>query len=590
MLHEPVAPKRRAGVVLCNPFGYEAICAHRSYRHLAERLARAGHATLRFDYDGTGDSFGDDTDPERMRAWIDSIHAAVSELRERSGVHEVVLFGMRLGGLLAVHAACERGDVSGLVLWAPCTSGKAYLRELKVLQRIHAETLDTAPASRTGEIDEALGFAISADTAQALNALDLRQLSACSARDALLIAREEFSGDLRAAPQLTRLGLNTSTESLPRFAAMMTDPHKSELPEHAFSCIEHWLAQRSEGSASLSPDGAKSAPQPFSRPRASPVRERCLRIGKQNAFGILCEPAAPAASASAQGPRTAAIFLNAGAIHRIGMNRMYVSLARRWAELGVPSLRLDISSIGDSAAEENGAENRIYSKHAVSDVKAALDELVRSGVAERFVLVGLCSGAYAAFHSALADTRVAGTMLINPQTFEYKEGDSLEVQRRRNFREVRYYQRSFFRAASWAKALRGDVNFAYIAQVLGTRLRAVARARWEGLRHWLGERNVPNPTFEAVKGLCGRGCSVFCIYSGDDPGLEHFHESLGGHERTLLARPEFSLEVIAGPDHTFTPLWSQARLSEVLERCLVACQRGTGARSLGPLANTHART
>jgi dienelactone hydrolase len=588
LLHEPVSRTPQTGVVLCNPFGYEAICAHRSYRHLAERLARAGHAVLRFDYDGAGDSFGDDNDPGRVRAWIDSIHAAIAELR-RTGVQNIVLFGIRLGGLLAVYAACERRDVSGLILWAPCLSGKAYLRELKVLQRIHAEALEQ-PATATGELDEALGFALTTETALGLQGLDVRELSRCSARDALLIAREELSGDLRAASHLTRLGLSTTSESLPGFAGMMTDPHRSEPPEAAFASIERWLARRRSRSTPL-PSAAAEPSSPAAASASPP--ERILRIGEQNLFGILSEASAPPASRTRPSApqRTAAIFLNPGAIHRIGMNRMYVGLARRFAVAGVSSLRLDISSIGNSAAPDATADNRIYSKHAVHDVRAAMDELVRQGVADQFVLVGLCSGAYAAFHSALADTRVTGALLINPQTFEYREGDSLEVERRKNFREMRYYQRSLFRTASWAKALRGDVNFTYIAGVMVTRARAVASSRWGLLRQSLLARQIPNTLVAQIRGLCDRGCRVVCIYSADDPGLEHFHEVIKPHERALLRQLGFGLEVIPGPDHTFTPLWSQGRLTELLERCVFNIPGPPGRREAAQrLANASART
>jgi hypothetical protein len=38
------------GVVVCQPFGYEAICAHRGMRAFAEAIAAAGMPALRFDY------------------------------------------------------------------------------------------------------------------------------------------------------------------------------------------------------------------------------------------------------------------------------------------------------------------------------------------------------------------------------------------------------------------------------------------------------------------------------------------------------------------------------------------------------------
>src|SRR4051812_34449398 len=76
--HAPaLATARACGVVLCNPFGYEMMCSHRAYRHLAERLATAGFPVLRFDYDGTGDSAGDGEDPERVESWLGSIDLAV---------------------------------------------------------------------------------------------------------------------------------------------------------------------------------------------------------------------------------------------------------------------------------------------------------------------------------------------------------------------------------------------------------------------------------------------------------------------------------------------------------------------------------
>src|SRR6202453_1448847 len=55
--HGPAAGKSaNVGLVVCKPFGYEAICAHRSVRAFAEAAAALGVPTLRFDYAGTGDS------------------------------------------------------------------------------------------------------------------------------------------------------------------------------------------------------------------------------------------------------------------------------------------------------------------------------------------------------------------------------------------------------------------------------------------------------------------------------------------------------------------------------------------------------
>jgi pimeloyl-ACP methyl ester carboxylesterase len=583
-LHEPVGRDRRTGVVLCNPLGYEAICAHRAYRHLANHLASSGYSVLRFDYDGTGDSFGDDSDPGRVRAWLDSIHTAIDELALRMPIEEIVLFGLRLGGLLALRAAGERKDVERLILWAPCASGKAYLRELKALQQIHQETSMFPRVSRPGGEEEAAGFLISAETIRDLSALDSSRLGTCSKTRILLIARQELSSDLRLAARLESQGLNVETESLPGYPGVLVDPHKSELPDAVFASIERWLERRAAAPSALKPQPPLARSGIRRKRETQIIRERAWSAPRRALFGVLAEPAGRRRSKPSDAAlEPGIVLLNPGAIHRIGMNRMYVTLARRWAALGRSVLRLDLSGIGDSPADPAVGENRLYSKHTVVDVSAALDRLTQSKLADRYILVGLCSGAYAAFHTALVDPRVTSVILINPQTFDYREGDSLDITRRQNFREARYYQRALWRPASWARALRGQVNFWYILRVLWARAREVVKARLAALRERLTSNTRTNPTYAAFAALAERGCSVHLIYSADDPGLEHFHCQVGGHKSKLWALPGFHCQVIDGPDHTFTPLWSQARLIAVLDRCLSlnpeTCGQAQNARS-----------
>jgi len=55
-LHSPAGDRcMDLGLVVCIPFGYEAVCSYRSLRTLAERHASSGIATLRFDYSGNSE-------------------------------------------------------------------------------------------------------------------------------------------------------------------------------------------------------------------------------------------------------------------------------------------------------------------------------------------------------------------------------------------------------------------------------------------------------------------------------------------------------------------------------------------------------
>jgi alpha-beta hydrolase superfamily lysophospholipase len=166
--HHPARPgaRRGASVVLCPPLGYDYICVYRTWRILAERLAALGFDTIRFDYDGTGDSAGDPEEPGRPEAWLGSIEHAITEARELTGSSAVALVGLRLGATLALQAATARGGVDRLVLWSPFRSGRAYLHELKAYARLsrqdHVPDIDEEPDIR------AAGHVVTGQTAEAL--------------------------------------------------------------------------------------------------------------------------------------------------------------------------------------------------------------------------------------------------------------------------------------------------------------------------------------------------------------------------------------------------------------------------------------
>lgn len=163
------APADRA-VLLCNPFGQEAVRGHRLYRVLAERLANAGVPVMRFDYYGTGDSLGED-DAGDLDGWVSDTRVALQELVRRSAARRVVCVGARLGAVVAARAAVGWSTINKLVLWDPVVDGATYL---ELLRASHVRTLELAyslpdPGWRNALAhdpqaftDEAMGFAMSA--------------------------------------------------------------------------------------------------------------------------------------------------------------------------------------------------------------------------------------------------------------------------------------------------------------------------------------------------------------------------------------------------------------------------------------------
>jgi hypothetical protein len=189
------APPDRA-VLLCNPYGQEAVRAHRIYRVLAARLVRERVAVLRFDYHATGDSPGADDEGD-LEGWMGDIRVAQRELVGRSGVARVVCVGARLGGTLALAGAGGQPETLRTVLWDPVVEGAGYLA---LLRRKHVEALESTfsvpdPAWRSqlahdpqAFTAEAIGFCMSARLRGQIGALAPDTLRAPAGADVHVLA------------------------------------------------------------------------------------------------------------------------------------------------------------------------------------------------------------------------------------------------------------------------------------------------------------------------------------------------------------------------------------------------------------------
>ena len=93
--------------MICPPIGFEQLHSHRSLRHLADALAAAGIPTLRFDWHGSGDSAGNDEDPQRVSTWLANARDSLVWMRDHLGCQRVSVIGLRIGALLAAEAPAK---------------------------------------------------------------------------------------------------------------------------------------------------------------------------------------------------------------------------------------------------------------------------------------------------------------------------------------------------------------------------------------------------------------------------------------------------------------------------------------------------
>jgi predicted alpha/beta hydrolase len=548
--HPPSGSVTGPVVVICPAVGFPMIMSHRGLRHLAESSAASGMPTLRFDYHGTGDSAGSDHEAGRVDAWISSIGHAVEEAKRLTGAREVALVGLRLGTLLASCAAMVRDDIVALVAWAPVTSGKARVRELHASGQL-ASSRDPAP----GDEDEPLvaqGFVFTRDTIERLGELDAECLHRAPASQVLVVPRDDLPDDERFARVMEGMGANVTVSHLAGFEGMMRDPHLAEVPSEAIRGMVEWLRRiPPTTSRVVTPSGTHVLHE-----ASSAVREQPFFAHGGRLFGVLTRPAAGG------GPgRPAIILANAGAVHHIGPNRLHVTMARVWAKLGFPVLRLDLGGLGDSPPAPGSSENETYSARAVADIGEAVEALgsSREVKANGVVVAGLCAGAHAAFHAALQLQGIVGVLLVNPIVLYWTPDASLDVSPWMTRHRVKWYRRSAMRLASWGKLLRGQVDVASAAQTLVMWVRDSAVA---GVRTLRGSARDDVERDLAV--ICRRRVDVAVLFSRGEPGFDNLGFNDAARLRRLMRLPAFTHYEIPLEGHTFATLRSQRTLIETL--------------------------
>lgn len=543
------------GVVICNTLGDEALSTYRPLVFLAECFAQAGCPTLRVEYYGAGDSAGDDDEPNRFQAWLDSVAASVRWLRNSCGVGQVTLVGVRVGALIAAAAACNIEDVAALVQLAPVASGRRFLRELILRANAVAEIWKT-----NGRIDEcgwfeAHGLRVDRATRDALDRLDIARLPRPPAPRVLVVSDLDNAVGGVLAEKLQRLGTTTSSLDVAGLDTMLRDPYENAVPHAAFAQVVDWHASAcaaapARGKAGL-PQAAIDAALHTGDALETPVT-----FGP-GLFGIFSRPSHPDRAAPA------VVIANSGANPRSGNARGAVMIARWLAMHGVASLRVDGAGTGD-AAIETGERGQPYATDAGRDLTAAIDELCRHCAAP-VLLLGVCSGAFHALQATCADARVGGLMLVNLQKFVWHEGKSLSVVQRRTFRTTRFYVHNLASQAMWRRLLAGEVNIAGITRALvgraARRLAAIADPALALLRG--GETEVGRVRRQ-VRGLRQRGVPILFVLSGNDPGLDEIATYFGAQGRQFRRQPNVTFHLLEGADHTLSTHWARQAAMELI--------------------------
>lgn len=562
--HRPPADAvRDTAVILCPPFGWDEVCSYRSLRDWAGRLAAAGYPSIRLSFPGTGDSGGSPRDPGRVEAWTAAAGASASWIRAASGARRVVAIGIGLGGMLAYAAAAAGAPIYDLVLWGTPARGRAIVRQLRAFSKLEMsqffEGLEQPPPLPPGEL-EAGGFLLSAETVQALEALDLTALTlpVASSRRVLLVERDGIAVDAPLKEHLESSGAGITVAAGKGYGAMTSHPQTGRPPLELIERVTAWLDEASRPAAPgqaqpvTLPEGAGTSAE--MQVDGTYVKETPLTVRQPfgNLAGILAEPLGH------REPGLCAVLLNAGAVRHIGPNRLWVEAARRWAARGIPSLRVDVEGIGDA----DGATTP-YVKNAslvtdalIVQVLATLDALQEREVGDRFVLAGLCAGAYWSFEGALRDARVSAALMVNPVRLSSADAS---LGAARDFRALRS------NLTAWSKMRREASR----ERVTAMALWLLAAPKRSLAKHMPGRRSGSAPgdeVEEAFDRLEATGKRAMLLFAHNEALHRELTES--GHMASLAQREDVALESVAVRDHTCRPIWAQRQVHAVLDGAL----------------------
>lgn len=572
VLHLPAEdPYAQTGVIICAPFGWDELGAHRSLLALAGELALAGHPALRFDLPGTGDSAGTPRDPGRLDVWSASVEAAAAALRGACGCERIVAVGIGLGGTLAYRAAALGAPVDDLLLWAAQSRGSLLVREMRTFARMaESELVDTGlgreeppPVAEDpaweGDLNVA-GFILTAETLADLEQIDLTTLDLPGGgqRRVLMLGRDTLPPDRGLRASLERSGVELAVADGSGYETMMVDPHLSRAPTETIARMVEWVGAGEQGTPRGGASRETDAPALIDAIELTVgddvVRETPFEFDFEGRrlSGILTEPVSAAALS------LCAVLLNPGAVRRIGPERMWVEAARRWAALGVPTLRFDVAAVGDSDGDASAYADRdaFQRREFAAQVIAAFDELERRGAPGRFLVGGVCSGAYWGLHAGLEDPRVVGILLLNLLAFDWTAELGAVRDARRAL--LLLHERE---VAMVLKIIATDRW--RITRMLSTKLSAMRlRRREPDVKSRLASEVV-----EVLDRLRDRGVQTTLALSLNEPLFEDFVAD--GLTERLAEWPNLHLERIPTMEHVFRSPITQRYAHAVLDRALV---------------------
>jgi hypothetical protein len=184
---------------------------------------------------------------------------------------------------------------------------------------------------------------------------------------------------------------------------------------------------------------------------------------------------------------------------------------------------------------------------------------------------GVCSGAYHALRAAAAQLPVDRILMVNPETFSWREGTPLEaVNLGEVIRTRGIHAQRALSLAHWKKLVAGRADVARIATLFAQRARLSLGSRLLGLLRALRIR-LPNDVAGQFERIAARGVRTAIVFAEGEPGIELLRLQAGPVIERLGERCR--VHIVPGADHTFSRGAARATLEKILSDELFARAR-----------------
>jgi exosortase A-associated hydrolase 1/exosortase A-associated hydrolase 2 len=521
----------------------------------ARRLAESGVVVVVPDLFGTGDSEGE-FGAASWNVWKRDLMYIIEWLCAR-GAENVMLWGVRLGCLLAVDVAEDASDsVTALLFWQPVHNGQQHITQflrLRMAASMMKGNSENVAQLREkllqGESIEVAGYLLSPRLFREIQevtmagfkmpsglGIEILEVVGEAGKGLLPVTRKQFE-------QWQSLGFACTAATVPGDPFWMTQEiaFAPSLVDATAGSVGRLSAteEKVEGAINMQLGGLLSLNVNANAEQAG-EESMVFPCETQDLVGLLHRPEVAS--------KIGIVIVVGGPQYRVGSHRQFVQLARYLCDKGIPVFRFDYRGMGDSSGDHLGFEG------VDTDIRCAIDNFQRKCPSVTDIVIwGLCDAATAAVFYAPGDARVKGLVLVNPWVYSVQGAAKAYLKH--------YYWGRLFSKAFWEKVLRGEFNPVASAT---SAVHMVENALDKGSELTTTDsQDALTSSADAVPGglvvrftkhLGQFSGKALVILSGNDLTAAEFMDAVGSNRklRKLMKGSDVRREILRDADHTFS--------------------------------------